>query len=279
MKIYSSNFNLKHIAESGQCFRMNLIGKNRYNLIAFGRYIELTQTEEDCVDITCTAEEYEQIWKEYFDLDYDYNQVVTGLSRGQDDFLRNAAYYGRGLRILKQDIFETLISFIISQRKNIPAIKNCIEQLCTGYGEKKICRECGNKEYYAFPVPHRLAGAALEDLRKAGLGYRDKYVKKTSRTVADGEIDLLSLKELSCKEATLQLMNLSGVGIKVANCVSLYALHHIEAFPIDVWIARILKDIYRNEFDLEPYNGFAGIVQQYMFYYIRNGKEKKKTAI
>ncbi len=274
MIIYSDNFNLKHIAESGQCFRMNPTGENRYSLIAFDRYTELTQINENCVDITCTEEDFKLIWKEYFDLDYDYNQVVSSLSQGQDEFLRNAAGYGRGLRILKQEIFETLISFIISQRKNIPTIKNCIEQLCARYGEKRFCEECGKKEYYTFPAPHKLAGALLEDLRKAGLGYRDEYILKTSQAVVRGYIDLSSLKHLSNEEAIGQLRNLSGVGIKVANCVSLYALHHIEAFPIDVWIARILKDIYRNEFDLKPYNGFAGIVQQYMFYYIRNRKEK-----
>lgn len=274
MIIHSSNFILKHIAESGQCFRMNPIGDNRYSLIAYDKYIELTQLEEDCVEITCSEEDYEQIWRDYFDMDYDYSKIVTGLSEGQDVFLKNAAYYGSGLRILKQEIFETLISFIISQRKNIPAIKNCIEQLCIRYGERKICNECGGKEYFTFPTPEKLAGAELKELRKTGLGYRDEYILKTSQAVVSGEIDLTSLNQLNSEEAIKQLLSLSGVGIKVANCVSLYGLHHIETFPIDVWIARILKDIYRNEFHLELYNGFAGIVQQYMFYYMRNLKDK-----
>ncbi|MGB8453796.1 MAG: DNA glycosylase [Anaerocolumna sp.] len=279
MIIYSNNFILKHIAESGQCFRMNSVGNNRYSLIAYDKYIELVQIEKDCIEITCNEEEYKKIWRDYFDMEYNYNHVITSLYQGQDTFLKNAADYGSGLRILKQEIFETLISFIISQRKNIPAIKNCIEQLCIKYGERKISIECGNKEYYTFPTPEKLAGADLKELRKTGLGYRDEYILKTSQAVVKGEIDFSSLKQLSNEEAIKQLLNLSGVGIKVANCVSLYSLHHIETFPIDVWIARILKDIYRNEFNLELYNGFAGIVQQYMFYYMRNLKDKKAEQV
>lgn len=275
MIIYSSNFNIKHIADSGQCFRMNRIEDNRYGLIAYGRYLELTQLDEKRIELACSEEEYDLIWKDYFDMDYNYGHIITGLSKGNDEFLKNAVRYGSGLRILKQEIFETLISFIISQRKNIPAIKNCIEQLCLQYGEKKISRIDGEKIYYAFPSPEKLAMADRKDLRKAGLGYRDEYVLKTAAAVWKGEIDLNGLKQLSREKALDQLLGLSGVGIKVANCVSLYGLHHIEAFPVDVWIARILKDIYHNNFNLELYKGFAGIVQQYMFYYMRSLKTEK----
>ncbi len=249
---------------------MNRMDDNKYSLIAFGKYIELIQTDRDSVEITCSEEEYQLLWKDYFDMDYNYNEIVTVLIQGKDEFLKKAAEFGRGLRILKQDIFETLISFIISQRKNIPAIKSCIEQLSVKYGERKVSSTCDNKEYYTFPTPERLAGANIEELRKAGLGYRDKYILKTSQAVLRSDIDIIKLRELNSGEAVRELLNLSGVGIKVANCVSLYGLHHIESFPVDVWIGRILKDIYHNKFDLELYNGFAGIVQQYMFYYIRS---------
>ena len=140
------------------------------------------------------------------------------------------------------------------------------------YGKKKISSECGGKEYYTFPSPESLANASAQELKKTGLGYRDSYILKTSQSVLKGDIDLKALRELSFEETLKQLQTLYGVGIKVANCVALYGLHHIEAFPIDVWIARILKDIYNDQFNIEPYNGFAGIVQQYMFYYIRNKK-------
>jgi N-glycosylase/DNA lyase len=257
---------------------MNEIRDNRYSVIAYGRYLELVQIDEKQIGFTCSEEEYEEIWQDYFDMDYNYNRIVANLSKGSDDFLKSAASYGSGLRILKQEIFETLISFIISQRKNIPAIKMCIEQLCCKYGERKISYECGGKEYFTFPTPEKLAAADISDLRKTGLGYRDEYIRKTSQAVVNQDIDLEGLKQVSYDEAMLKLLNLSGVGIKVANCVSLYGLHHIEAFPVDVWIARILKDVYRNEFSLEPYTGFAGIVQQYMFYYIRSLKSNQVQA-
>lgn len=273
--IYSNNFIIKHIADSGQCFRMNRIEENRYGLTAFRRYIELVQLGEDSVELTCTKEEYERVWKEYFDMNYNYDQIVAGLSAGDDEFLKNAVKYGGGLRILKQELFETLISFIISQRKSIPAIKSCIEQLCRRYGNKKISDAKGKKIYYTFPTPEQLAAADRKELRAAGLGYRDGYVLNTAKAVANKEIDLEGLKQAEREEALQKLMNLSGVGIKVANCVSLYGLHHIEAFPVDVWIDRILREVYHNNFKLERYKGFAGIVQQYMFYYGRSLKKIK----
>lgn len=270
MIINSKNFNLEHIADSGQCFRMNRMETGRYGLIAYDRYIELTQLEENRIELSCTEEEYNLVWKDYFDMDYDYSHIITGLTEGDDEFLKNAVQFGGGLRILRQEVFETLISFIISQRKNIPAIKKCIEQLCRLYGEKITDQRFPNQIFYTFPSPEKLAGAQRNDLRQAGLGYRDEYVLNTARAVSRGDINLGQLKELDREEALSQLLNLSGVGIKVANCVSLYGLHHIEAFPIDVWIARILKEIYHDNFNLELYSGYAGIVQQYMFYYMRS---------
>lgn len=274
MIIESNNFNIKQIADSGQCFRMNRIEENRYGLVAFDRYLELIQLDENRIEITCGKEDFEFLWKDYFDMDYDYGRIVISLTEGNDEFLKNAAQFGKGLRILKQDIFETLISFIISQRKNIPAIKSCIEKLCMFYGEKKRDNLSG-KTYYTFPSPEKLANADLVELREAGLGYRDEYVKKTAIAVLQKEIDLKSLRKLDRDRAVKRLMKLPGVGIKVANCVSLYGLHHIEAFPVDVWIGRILKEVYHDNFNLNLYSGYAGIVQQYMFYYMRSLKTKE----
>lgn len=271
MIIKAKNFNLEHIADSGQCFRMNKIETNKYNVIAYGKYIELTQIDDDTIDISCNEDEYEQIWKDYFDLEYDYNSIVSSLITGEDEFLKNAALYGGGLRILKQEPFEALISFIISQNKNIPAIKRSIEKICCKYGEE-IHRDKEGRIHYSFPTPERLANAEREELRETGLGYRDEYIIRSSKTVYNGDIDLLMLRDCKHEEALESLLKLHGVGVKVANCVSLYGLHHIEVFPIDVWIARILKEIYNDEFDLDRYKGYAGIVQQYMFYYMRNGR-------
>jgi N-glycosylase/DNA lyase len=141
--------------------------------------------------------------------------------------------------------------------------------LCRSFGEKKTDTATGTV-FYTFPSPESLGNAKKEALREAGLGYRDEYVRQTAQAVARGDIDFNSLQASGYEEAVKELMKLSGVGIKVANCVALYGLHHIDAFPVDVWIDRILRDIYHNKFDVAAYKGYAGIVQQYMFYYIRS---------
>lgn len=274
MIINSPNFILKQIAESGQCFRMKRIGDDKYSLIAFGRYIELMQINLNTVNISCSDEDYEQIWRDYFDLEYDYNAIVQKLLNGKDEFLREAAGYGSGLRIVRQDPFEALISFIISQNKNIPAIMSSIDKLCERFGELRICDNSksgkGSVEFYDFPTPERLAKAAKEELKETGIGYRDDYIIAAAKAVVSGRIDLQSLKKSSPSEAIAILKSMHGIGDKVANCVSLYGLHHIDACPIDLWIARVLNDVYNNNFDWNEYRGYQGIVQQYMFYYIRN---------
>lgn len=269
MIIENSNFILEHIASSGQCFRMNKRKEAEFSVIAGGKLLLLEQLGDNKVSLSCPEKEFKGFWKDYFDLDYDYEGVVNSLLTGEDEFLRKAAAYGSGLRILKQELFEILITFIISQRKSIPAIKRCVEELCQRFGERKA-DTAADVVYYTFPSPESLGKAGKEVLRAAGLGYRDEYVRQTALAVAKGDIDLDCLRTLSYEEALKELMKLPGVGIKVANCVALYGLHQIDAFPVDVWIDRILKDIYRNQFDVTRYNGYAGIVQQYMFYYIRS---------
>lgn len=267
MKIKIEQFNLKHIAESGQCFRMNPLDENSYSLVAYNRFLKVTQVDRDTVYFHCSKEEYEEIWKDYFDLNYNYKEIVERLCCGDDKFLKEAADFGHGLRILKQEPFEALISFIISQNKNIPAIKSSIERLCALYGDEILVE---GSSYYTFPKPEKLAMAKKEDLRKTGLGYRDEYIIKTSKAILNKEINLDELIHCSHNDAVNALLTLHGVGVKVANCVSLYGLHHIDAFPIDLWIKRILKEVYDDMFQLDLYQGYAGIVQQYMFYYMRS---------
>jgi N-glycosylase/DNA lyase len=248
---------------------MNLISENKYSLIAFDHYIELEQIEEDLIDISCSKKDYDLIWKDYFDLDYDYGRIIDVLTSGSDEFLKAAAAYGSGIRILRQDSFEMLISFIISQNKNIPSIKACIERICETYGKYMVDNTSGTV-YYTFPTPDILAEAKKEDLRALKLGYRDEYIIGASRAVIMGDIYLDSLKNHSHEEAVIVLKGIKGIGDKVANCISLFGLHHIEAFPIDVWMKRVLTEYYEDKFDPMNYKGYAGIVQQYMFYYIRH---------
>ena len=274
MRIHNKNLNIEQIAESGQCFRMNLMAENLYGLVAFDQYIELEQIEENVIEINCSENDYEKTWKEYFDIDYDYGSIVDSLKEGSDEFLKEAATYGSGIRILRQDPFEMLISFIISQNKNIPSIKSCIESICEVYGNKQI-DDIAGKIYYTFPTPEKLANAKKEDLRALKLGYRDEYIIGAAMNVVNGELDLKYLKSCSHDEAVETLKKIRGIGDKVANCISLFGLHHIEAFPIDIWMKRVLTDIYDNKFDYGRYLGYAGIVQQYMFYYIRHIKGAK----
>ncbi|HKL98288.1 MAG TPA: DNA glycosylase [Mobilitalea sp.] len=268
MRLVSENLNILQIAESGQCFRMNKIDENKYNLIAYGRYLEIIQSGRNEFELSCSEEEYQQVWRNYFDLDYDYGSIINALTEGEDEFLKSAAEYGNGIRILQQEPFEMLISFIISQNKNIPSIKNCIERICEKYGDRNVNPE-NNVVYYTFPLPKQLVNATQEELRELKLGYRDEYILGAARAVVEGNIDLNALKACSHEEAVVILKGLKGIGDKVANCVSLYGLHHIEAFPIDVWISKVLVEIYNNNFNVDLYKGYAGIIQQYMFYYIR----------
>ena len=276
MIVHNDNFNIEQIADSGQCFRMNRLMEEtkviKYSLVAFGRYLELTQIAWNIVELSCSEDEFHQIWEDYFDIQYDYNKLVSNLIQGDDQFLIEAAKFGRGIRILKQDPFEAMISFIISQNKNIPAIKNCIELICERYGEKRVSNECGGKTYTTFPSPKALAMASKEDLRLLKTGYRDDYIINASQSVHMGIINLKDLTCCSFEEAVLTLKKVKGIGEKVANCIALYGLHRIEGFPVDVWILRVLEEIYQNQFDQELYQGYAGIIQQYMFYYMRHLK-------
>lgn len=272
MIIHNKNFNITQIAESGQCFRMNYLEEGRYGLIAQGSYLELHQVEDEVVELTCSEEEYEALWKDYFDLEYDYQHLVNKLRSGQDTFLSAAAEYGSGIRILKQDFFEMMISFILSQNKNIPAIKSAVEALCRRYGSPMKGVGSSEGSLYAFPTPEQLAGATKEELRELKVGYRDEYILSASRAVVSGQLSIDAMKGYNYTEAFEALKKIHGIGEKVANCICLYGLHHIEVFPIDVWIKKILVNVYQNEFDLQLYEGHAGIIQQYMFYYMRNQK-------
>ena len=269
MLINCSNFNIKQIAESGQCFRMNQINANKYSLIAYGEYLELTQSDSNDIELSCSEKIYEKIWKHYFDLAYDYSSIIKKLEEGDDLFLRKCATFGNGIRIVRQEPFEATISFILSQNKNIPAIKSCIEELCKVYGEKKTCPECNNITYYTFPTANTLALASPLGLRALKTGYRDQYIISAAKAVTEGIIQYDELLLTDSETALKKLKSIHGIGEKVANCILLYGLHHIEVFPIDVWIKKILSEIYQNQFNLQKYSGFAGIVQQYMFYYMR----------
>ena len=261
IKINCEDFDIRKIADSGQCFRLNDMGSYWLN-IAGDRALKVYGNKLDC-----TKAEYNAFWRPYFDLETDYSAFRDKIP-ASDKFLSKAADFGKGIRILKQDPWEMLITFIISQRKNIPAIKSSVEAICFRYG--KQIDEIDGKAIYAFPKPNELAKATEGQLSKCSLGYRVPYIISAARMVDSGDLDLSAIAKLSDEELLDELMKVKGVGIKVANCVSLFGYHRIDAFPIDVWIARVLEEKYNNKFNIKRYSGFVGVIQQYMFYYIRN---------
>lgn len=278
--IENEHFSIRQICESGQCFRLELLeetedqeGKvnRRYGLPAFGKYLKIDQCGKR-VSLSCSQEEFDSIWKDYFDLEEDYGRLISSID-SEDTYLCRAAAFGSGIRILRQDLWEMIISFIISQQNNIKRIRRCIELLCRKYGTEQETAEGGR--YNTFPTPKALMDARVEDLYACNLGYRSRYVKETAGMVCRKEVDLAAIGQMEYEEAVEALGKLCGVGTKVANCVCLFALHQTDAFPVDTHINKVLKEQYPEGFPFEKYPGYGGSLQQYIFYYdLMNGKKQ-----
>ena len=255
---------LSAIADSGQCFRWRR-RENGYVIPALGGVLRVREMPDGALELNCAEEEFARLWRGYFDLETDYG-AMTRLLPKEDGYLRAAAEYGQGIRILRQDPWETLVSFLISQRKNIPAIRQAVEKLCQTAG--RVIGEDEEGPVYAFPSPGSLARLGEEGLRACGLGYRAPYVLRAAQIFSDG--DLNSLSGLT-DEALLQaLCALYGVGPKIAQCVMLFGFHRLNAFPVDVWIQRVADRRYSGGIRPEQFTPFAGVMQQYMYAYERH---------
>lgn len=252
------------ICASGQCFRMNPTGENTYALVAGDHYLEIEERGDKRFLFSCHEEEFESFWRDYFDLDSDYHSYREVIDP-EDTYLLKAACFGSGIRILRQDLWEMIVSFIVSQQNNIRRIKNILELLSKRYG--KCCHTGEGKSYDCFPRPEELSGVEEEEFRDCGLGYRSRYIRNTVNSVLSGEVDLEKIKGMSYPDARAELMKLSGVGGKVADCICLFGLHHLEAFPVDTHIQKVLKQQYPQGFPFERYEGSQGVLQQYIFYY------------
>ncbi len=261
------DFSLRTTAESGQCFRMLPAGGNAFTVAAMGRLLEVTGLPGGEFLFDCSPEEYEGVWRGYFDLDTDYGRFYSAVPP-DDPFLSRAVAFSRGLRILRQDPWETLVSFILSQRRNLPSIRRCVENLCASFGER---RDAGGRNFFAFPSPEALAAQGPERLAGCSLGYRAGYVHGTALAVASGRVDLGALAGADDAELLRVLCTLPGVGVKVASCVLLFGYHRLDAFPVDVWISRVEREVYGGAFPRERYPGFAGVLQQCLFFYARSG--------
>jgi len=271
-----SDFDLAKIFECGQCFRWEADDNGVYTGVAFGRVASL-RSIGDTVFLSGSVEDFDAVWRDYFDLSLDYAQLREGLCT--DDFMRRATAYGAGIRILKQEKWEALCSFIISQNNNIPRIKKIINVLCREFGEViepgdgiVSSKAFNNKEkqYYTFPTAANLAALDAENLAVLRCGYRADYIINAARAVSAGKIDLDALSRGSPEDARKELKTLRGVGDKVADCVLLFGLHMLDAFPLDVWMKRAVAEYYGADFDPGIFSPYAGIAQQYIYHYTRN---------
>lgn len=257
-------FDLEQTLDCGQSFRWKRNEDATFSGVAFSQLATvaydngtLTITQQDKVD--------KELWRRYFDLDLDYAKIKEDLSQ-MHPVLKEASNYAGGIRILNQEPFEALITFIISQNNNISRIKGIVERLCENFGEKI------SDSYYSFPTPSVLANLTVEDLAPIRAGFRHRYIIDAAQKVNSGEIDLEKLRQMPYDAAQKELMKITGVGVKVADCVLLYGLHRLESFPLDVWMKRALKVLF-DSMKGDEFGCYGGIAQQYIFHYSRMHKE------
>ncbi len=273
--IDKKDFEPKHIFECGQCFRWNLMNDGSYMGVFKNNLLNVKKEKDKIIFSGICDGNIEEVVKNYFDLETDYSKIKSTLTK-VDENMAKSIEYGEGIRILNQDLWEVIISFIISANNNIPRIKKIIERLSITYGNKIV------EDHYAFPTIEQLSKASVEDLRNIGLGFRDKYVYETTKKFVSGEINLDELKNKDTAEARKILESFQGVGPKVADCILLFGMHRFEVFPIDVWVRRVMNDLYiksdeetkvkKEEIEklaIKKYKNLAGIAQQYLFYWKR----------
>lgn len=272
------HMDLEQLALSGQCFRMRRLdaaagGGNWWSVTFADHYVQILQ-EGKKFTFSCEKEEFDEVWYSYFDMDTDYGAIKNAADSG-DAYLQAAIRCGGGVRILRQDLWEMIITFLISQNNNITRITASVDALCKKFGEKLTGAGSAADGYYGFPAPEAIAAEGLSGLAGLGLGYRDRYIARMAELCCkdSGERWLESLKNADYETAHAMLLEQMGIGNKVADCICLFGLHHIEAFPIDTHVKQIVKTYYPKGFPLERYRGYAGIVQQYLFFYKINGQK------
>ena len=274
------SFELKDIFDCGQCFRWNEEDDGSYTGVFKGNVLNVSKNDKEITFKGVCNGNIKDIVEDYFDLKRDYEKIKEELSK-IDENMKTSIEYGKGIRILNQDLFETIISFIISANNNIPRIKGIIERLSKKYGDEIIWN---GKEYYAFPTAKSLKDVSVKEYRDLGLGFRDVRLYETVKMILEGKVDLEELENNpNTTEVREKLLTLSGVGPKVADCILLFSdLKRFEVFPIDVWVRRVMNDLYiKNEDETkvnkkqieklaqEKFGNLAGLAQQYLFYWRR----------
>ena len=258
-------FDLRQTLDCGQAFRWRELSHEEdacmWEGAAFGRALKLRQTK-DSILLFCSEEEFEAVWRGYFDLDADYEEKRRRLSAIRP-ILAEASSYAPGIRILRQDSWEALCSFLISQNNNIPRIKGIIERFCQAFGSP-----IPGSSFFSFPTPEALASRCLEDLAPLRAGFRAKYLLDAAKKVAGGEISLEEISRESAGFGRIELQKILGVGPKVAECTLLYGYHKTDCFPMDVWMKRAMA-ILLPDYSAEDFGEDAGLAQQYLFHYSR----------
>lgn len=278
LKLDVDHFNLKYTLECGQCFRWKKLDENYYVGVIKDRVIKIRQKDNTLYIISNKEENLKEVVEKYFSLDKDYGVIEERIILS-DEYVKKAVSNTSGLRHLKQDFFETLISYIISANNNIPRISKAVNEISKRYGTKVTL---DNEEYYLFPTAKQLKDVTIDEYRDCGVGFRDKYIFDTVKRINEGNINLDELENLDTESLRKELLNIMGVGPKVADCIMLFSCARQEIFPIDVWVERIMKRLYFNnddkttkkqiaEYAKSHYGNDGGIIQQHLFYNVREG--------
>lgn len=273
------HFSLEQIYESGQAFRWIRLKPNDYIVINEQKWVRVEQ-KDTLLTFYHTSKEDMSMWIRYFDLDRDYGKIKNSYV-GIDDYLDKAMEYGYGIRILKQSLFEILITFIISSNNHIPRIKNSVLKI-SEFANNRIGDYEGIR-IFSFPNSSGIASFSEEQWKELRLGYREKYIRRTVEMIEEAQIDLQSLYDMDTQSAKGELMKCSGVGDKVADCILLYGLGRLDTFPVDTWMKKVMQVRYRmreiednkkiRKKGLELFGDTAGIAQQYLFYYERTKRK------
>lgn len=263
-----SFFDPSQTFDCGQCFRFEREADGTWSGVARGIFFGVKDMGEHLFIRCESEEELTNVILPFLALDADYDQIREDIKAhfAEDDTMAKAMELGSGIRILRQEPWEALCSFIISQNNNIPRIKKIIETLCTKYGQALPCGR------YSFPTPEALKAAGVDELFECRTGFRAKYIYDAACRVCEGSLDLTAVMALPTAEADMALQSVKGVGAKVSACALLFGLGKTDAFPIDVWMKRIIDEYYGGELDVPSLGMYAGIAQQYLFYYIRSIK-------
>lgn len=266
MKVTIKDFVPEHTFDCGQCFRWEKEADGSYIGVAGGQAVRIKADGDNVTIDGISEKDYERFWKNYLDADRDYSVIKEAVST--NDIMKNAVSFGTGIRILRQEFFETLISFIISQRSSIPKIKSSVEKMCSLWGSETEFEE---KTYYTFPTPEKIAALSEDDVRSIGVGYRAPYIIKAAQAVLNGDIKEEDLNNLDTPSARLKLLTLYGVGDKVCDCVLLFSLGKYDLFPADVWIKRVMEESFNTK-DAKAigenlFGSYSGFAQQYLFYW------------